>query len=288
MAKAIINLVKSMLLSALGSFDSLVESASTILSGGISNTLWNKVVELSDNLVPFCNIIIGICVMIELAQVASKVDIIKFEHGLKIGVKLVLSKVCIEVAPTFLQACYNQSSAFVALLADGDTTVKLGGEVATHIADSVGKVSGLGNAIGLLASTLILQMGIKVCGLVIVVIAYGRVFEILIYLLVSPIPCAFFPLGNGNGDGISRITTRFFKSFIAVCLQGLMMFMCIQLFGTIILEAFRTKISVSIKGDVEAATMASDLCFDMILFAIVLVMAVSKCGNWAKSIVDAG
>lgn len=288
MSDAIIQLVKSLLLSAFNSFDDLVSTASNVLTGGISSSLWSTVVGKSNAFVPFCNIIIGICALIELAQVASKVDIIKFEHGLKIAVKLAISKVCIEVAPTFLHACYNQSSIFITYLSSGGNTVNLGSTIGSSITTYLDSVSGLGNAIGLLASTLILQMGIKVCGLVVVVIAYGRVFEILIYLLVSPVPCAFFPLGNGNGDGISRISTRFFKSFIAVCLQGLMMYMCIQLFGDIVNNAISTKIANTLASGASSATMVSDLCYDMILFSIVLVMAVAKCGSWAKSIIDAG
>lgn len=288
MADAILNMVKSLLLSAFASFDELVLTASNVLTGGIDNSLWSSVVNMSNGLIPFCNIIIGICALIELAQVASKVDIIKFEHGLKIAVKLAISKVCIEVSPTFLHACYNQSSIFVSYFAGAGVSVSLGSTVSGYITPYIDSVSGLGNAIGLLASTLILQMGIKICGLVVVIMAYGRVFEILMYLLVSPIPCAFFPLGNGNGDGISRISSKFFKTFIAVCLQGLMMFMCIQLFGTIVNTAFANKIAQSVASGASASTMVSDLCYDMILFAIVLVMAVTKCGGWAKSIIDAG
>lgn len=287
MTSALLDLVKSLLHSAFDSFDSMVLQASDVLTGGITNSLWSSVVSLSSALVPFCNIIIGICMLIELAQVASKVDLVKWEHGLKIGCKLALAKVCIEVAPTFLHACYNQASIFITYMAGSGSVVSLGGTVGTILDGYIDNISGLGNALGLLVSTLLLQMGIKVCGIVVVVIAYGRMFEILVYLLVSPIPCAFFPMGNGNGDGISRITVKFFKSFIAVCLQGLMMFMCIRLFGLIIGTAFTDMVAATVGSGVDASTMVSDLCWDMILFTIILVMAVAKCGGWAKSIIDA-
>lgn len=287
MTDALLNLVKSLLHSAFDSFDSMVINASNVLTGGITNAIWNNIVALSQALVPFCNIIIGICLLIELAQVASKVDIIKFEHGLKMCVKMALSKVCIDIAPMFLRACYNQASLFITYIAGGGVSVTLGGTVGGHIDTYIDSVTGLGGALGLLVSVLILQMGIKICGLLVVVMAYGRMFEILVYLLVSPIPCAFFPLGNGNGDGISRITTNYFKNFIAVCLQGLMMFLCIQVFGTVVNSAFAQAVADSLASGADGATTVSDLCYDMILFAIVLIMAVSKCGGWAKSIIDA-
>lgn len=275
-----------LILSALNGFDTMVADSSAILSGGTwFNSTWNTALRIANNtLRPFCYIVICICLLIEIAQVAQKVDIIKFEHGVKIGVKMCLAKVCIDIAPNFLLACYRQSAEWIRSL--GDNYQSLGSLMTTEISDKLDAVTGLWSVLGLFVSTMLVALAIKICGLLIQVIAYGRFFELFVYVAVSPLPCAFFPLGDGTGGGFSRITQKFFKSFIAVCLQGVMILICINIFNSIIRSAFLTMIA-NASAAATASGAVSELCYTMLLFAIVLVMAVAKCGGWAKSIIDA-
>lgn len=285
MTDAIKDLVESLLKNAMVSFDTMANNACDKLQNGLSDSLWDTVSHLTGVFTPFCNIIIGICILLELANIASKVDLIKWEHGLKCGVKICLAKVCIEIAPTFLKACYNQCVLFIGAMGLSSGTVSLSGTVTPQISTALDEVDSLGGAIGLLCSTLILIMGIKVCGLLVMIMTYGRIFEILVYLMVSPIPVAFACYNEGH-DGIARITMKFIKGFIAVCLSGVMMYMCICIFGTIVNTVFTTLVTESV-GASTGSALVSDLCYDMILFTIVLVMAVAKCGGWAKQIMDA-
>lgn len=268
--------------SALQGFDSMLADASNVLTGGLGE--WSSVAALSSTLRPFCYAIIGICLLIEIAQVASKVDIIKWEHGLKLCVKMVLAKVCIDIAPTFLQACYAQAQDWITGLSSGGST--LGNTTVTYLTPLVQNVSGFGNILGMFLSTFIVLMAIKICGLMVQVIAYGRMFELYVYLVVSPLPCAFMPLGNGDGGGVSRITSKFFKSFIAVCLQGVMMIIVIRIFDVVMGNAILTTLGAA-AGNADANAAITDLIYTMLLGAIALVMAVVKSGSWAKGILDA-
>lgn len=268
--------------SALQGFDSMLADASNVLTGGLGE--WSSVAALSSTLRPFCYTIIGICLLIEIAQVASKVDIIKWEHGLKLCVKMVLAKVCIDIAPTFLQACYAQAQDWITGLSSGGST--LGNTTVTYLKPLVQNVSGFGNILGMFLSTFIVLMAIKICGLMVQVIAYGRMFELYVYLVVSPLPCAFMPLGNGDGGGVSRITSKFFKSFIAVCLQGVMMIIVIRIFDVVMGNAILTTLGAA-AGNADANVAITDLIYTMLLGAIALVMAVVKSGSWAKGILDA-
>lgn len=285
------NILLNLILSALTGFDNMVASAQGILTNSgasafNSNGVWNSVLALSNSLKPFCYIVIAICLLIELAQVASKVDIIKWEHGLKVAVKMVLSKVCIDIAPTFLRACYNQANIWINSAVSAGNYQSLGNMMTQQVQDQLGNVTGLGPILGLFASTMLVALAIKICGLLIQVIAFGRMFELYVYLAVSPLPCAFFPLGDGTGGGISRITSKFFKSFIAVCLQGVMIVLCIRIFYMIIGNAFAGMIADAV-ANTDAGMVVSDLCYTMLMGAIVLVMSVAKCGSWASKIIDA-
>ena len=282
--ETLLNLIKS----AMNGFDSTVSSAQDVLTGGLfdTNAVWSSVLALSNALKPFCYVVIGICLLIEIAQVAAKVDIIKWEHGLKLCVKMVFAKLCIDVAPTFLRACYNQASLWISSAMSVGGYTNLGSLMTTEVETQISSISGIWSVIGLLASCLLLSMAVKICGLLIQVIAFGRMFELYVLLAVSPLPCAFFPLGDGSGGGMSRITQKFFKNFIAVCLQGVMIIINIRIFYMIVGTAL-TFLITSASGGSVPTTVVTDLCYVMLLAGIVLVMAVAKCGSWAKSIMDA-
>ena len=282
--ETLLNLIKS----AMNGFDSTVSSAQDVLTGGLfdTNAVWSSVLALSNALKPFCYVVIGICLLIEIAQVAAKVDIIKWEHGLKLCVKMVFAKLCIDIAPTFLRACYNQASLWISSAMSGGGDTNLGSLMTTEVETQISSISGIWSVIGLLASCLLLSMAVKICGLLIQVIAFGRMFELYVLLAVSPLPCAFFPLGDGSGGGMSRITQKFFKNFIAVCLQGVMIIISIRIFYMIVGTAL-TSLITSASGGSDPTTVVTDLCYVMLLAGIVLVMAVAKCGSWAKSIMDA-
>lgn len=276
-----------MIKSALNGFDSMVDNAQSVLTGGSFSTdeVWNNVLKLTEALKPFCYTIIAICLLIELAQVASKVDILKWEHGLKMCIKMIFAKLCIDIAPTFLRACYNQASIWITKATEIGNYTNLGNQISKKVETQVAEISGIWAVIGLLVSCLLLSMAIKVCGLLIQVITFGRMFELYVYLAISPLPCSFFPLGDGSGGGMSRITMKFFKSFIAVCLQGVMIILSIRIFHMIVGTAITNLITTSTTGT-DPTTVISDLCYTMLMSGIVLVMAVSKCGSWAKGIMD--
>ena len=277
-----------MILSAMNGFDSMVDNAQSVLTGGAFNVtaVWNSVITLSNALKPFCYVVIGICLLIEIAQVAAKVDIIKWEHGLKLCLKMVFARLCIDIAPTFLRACYNQATIWINSATSVGSYTNLGSLMTRDVQTQISNISGIFSVIGLLASCLVLSMAIKVCGLLVQVIAFGRMFELYVYLAVSPLPCAFFPLGDGSGGGMSRVTTKFFKNFIAVCLQGVMIIICIRIFYMIVGTALTTLVATAVGGS-DPTTVISDLCYTMLMAGIVLVMAVAKCGSWAKGIMDA-
>ena len=137
--------LKNLLSDAFTSFDTLVNNSVDVLTGGGSafsaDSVWSQVISLSNALKPFCYIVIGICLLIELANVASKVDLIKWEHGLKIAVKMVLSKVMIDIAPTFLKACYNQAALWIGSLGVSGT-ISLGTTLKATIDAEVDSISG--------------------------------------------------------------------------------------------------------------------------------------------------
>lgn len=276
--------IESLMESALLGFDDSLNAAWKYLAEQ-NDGVWDTVLDLSDALKPFCYIVIALCLLIEIAQVAMKVDMVKWEHGLKLGCKMVIAKLCIEIAPKFLKACYLQACIWIGGLSNGVNLGSYGGGMLDTLREHLADVKGLGTVLGLFLTTVIVVLAIKVCGLLVQVIAFGRMFELYVYLAISPLPCAFAPLGDGSGGGISTITKKFFKSFISICLQGVLMVLCIRIFGNILGSAFN-EMSKAAELAGSASAIVSELSYTMLMASLVLIMSISRCGNWAHRIMD--
>ena len=278
------DLLLSLILGALNSFDNMMDNAINVLGGGMAS--WGAIVAFSTSVVrPFALIIIGICLLIEIALVASKVDIIKWEHGLKLCVKMALSVVAIDVAPTFLEACYAQAAAWITAAGGIAGGGSFGGMIASDMTTLINSVTGLWSTIALFLSTFVLLLAIQICGLIIAVIAFARMFELYVYLAISPLPIAFMPLGDGTGGGYSRTTAKFLRAFAAVCLQGVLMIVCMRIFTVIMSDVVVDAIADAAGS--PASVQVNELLYTMLLGSIVLVMSVVKSGSWAKSILEA-
>lgn len=269
-------------------YDDMLTLAIKAISEPIDGNVWGQMVRFSNALKPFCYLVIGLCTCIELAQTASKVDMLKWEHALKTCIKLCLAYVCIDVSPTLLKACFVQSQAWISALDPNNVNsavIKLGTQSYSQLVILMDEIQGF-SVMGLWIALFIMVLAVMVCALMVQVIAYGRMFEIYVYLVVSPLPFAFLPLGQG--DNFSRITTRFMKNFIAVCLQGVMMLISIQVFNIILGNTISADIAnAALEEGVNEFSKVFTICFKLLIGSIALLMAVTKSGTWAKNIMDA-
>lgn len=280
---------------AFNGFNDSIDSAIDVL-GGTDFDIMSHASSLSNVFSPVCSSIVAICALTELAIYASHVDSLRWEHGIKIGAKLSMAKAFYSNAPALLLAIYAQCQSWVGLMTFSDvekaTTQNISIKIIDNCELAINGVSGLGHTFGFFLTALVVILAIKACGLLILVMAYGRIFEILAYAIISPIPCAFMPLTGTTEFGINNITKKFFKSFIAVCLQGLIMVVCLRVYNLIMCGALDTvidnlgSIDDYLSHDGNAVAYVSDMLYTMALGSIALVVAVSKSGTWAKSMID--
>lgn len=262
------------IISVIGKFDSSIDSAVSVLTQNIfSGDMYNMSIGISNVIKPIALTIIAICFIVEFIKITMKMDILKWEYALTVFFKLVFAKAAIEISVDFLIAIYATASEWIDRTAETGGT--LGAEVGAVIQSSIENM-GWQEALGLVCTMGVCFLGIWISGIIIVVVAYARMFEILIYISVSPIPCAFIPLEDSGG---TRIARRYFTTFAAVCLQGLFMIISIKLYQGIC--------SSTIIPLVQGTTEMSEVMFNMLIGALVLVMAVIKSSSWAKSIMDA-
>lgn len=303
---------------AFNSFDTSVQKAQDALNGfsslqivgeeGGSTGIWTALGNLSSLLTAFCDVLLVIFFMMEIISVAQRVDTIKWESVIKLCVKYAFTVEIIRMSSVILFAIYSKASEWVTAFAGSTGDFSVGTNLITQIESQkiLDGVNGLGDSLGLLMTSFIVVLAIKICGLLIQVIAYGRMFEIAVYIVISPLPFAFFPRGTG-GEGISRTTTKFLRNFAAVCLQGVMMLIVFYVFNILLSSELSTILGIgggtvdpsvvgpmpmeTVEEAAEAATSAlaqiSEALYGMLLASVALVMGLFKCSGWAKSILDA-
>ena len=109
--------------------------------------------------------------------------------------------------------------------------------------------------------------GVKI---VITLVVFGRLFELLIYTAVAPIPIATF-----IHEGLSSTGKRFVTEYMAVCLQGV-----IIVIGCIAYAALAT--STMFGG--FAGSGGSVELWKGLLSTLALLLVVIKSGSWARKL----
>ncbi len=297
MADKLMEAFLALLESAFTGFDECIKKAVEALTDKMvinGQPAMDTMLGYSKTLIPFCNLILAALWAMEMYSVAQKVDMIKWEHVLKLGVKYCFCVEALNIAPSFLRACYGQASAWMNSLKGSD--LSLGADSLEKLKEShvLENVDSVWSALGLIVVALIVLLAIKICGLLIQVIAYGRMFEICVYVVASPLPISFLPLGNGNGEGFNRITIKFLRSFAAVCFQGVLMIVVLKVFdsllGAAIFELITAATKAAGEGGVAVASSTTtiiNVLFQMLLASVALVMSMTKCNSWARNILDA-
>jgi hypothetical protein len=225
---------------------------------------------ISDIIKPIALTIISIIFLIEFLKITIKMDILKWEYGLRIFFKLVFAKVAIDISFSLLTAIYATAAEWIQ--GAGAVNSTLGATVSSAINKLIINMTWY-EALGLVSTMGISFLAIWISGILIVVVAYARMFELYVYIAIAPLPCAFLPLEE------SRIAKKYFLSFAGVCLQGLFIIISIKLYQAICSDVLIDAIN-------NSATLA-DIAYNMLLGSLVLVMAVVKSGTWAKNIMDA-
>ena len=99
---------------------------------------------------------------------------------------------------------------------------------------------------------------------VITLVLIGRLFEIVVYTVISPIPLATFA-----GEGWHDSAKAFIKSYAAVCLQGVVIIVMFYAFSQI------------------AELLGGTSTLGITVTALSLALGVAKSGQWARQAVGA-
>lgn len=148
-----------------------------------------------------------------------------------------------------------------------NTSATVSGDQIVAMMDTL-KEKGLGELVMILFETSLIKVAIQVTSVVIMLVVYGRMFEIYVYSSVSAIP--FATMGNKEWG---QIGTNYIKGLFALGLQGLFLMVCLGIYAVLVKTIKIT--------DIHTSTMT------ILGYAVLLGLMMLKSGTLAKSILNA-
>ena len=185
-----------------------------------------------------------------------------YEHVFKLFFKFIIAKVIVQNARSLMAIIFNGFNTLAATLSDINY-----GFLSTFNTDAILTEPAEKGFLGLnylvkyfeVTPTFLILMG--ACW-VINLVLIGRLFEIIVYTVISPIP-----LSTIAAEGWSDSAKSFVKSYAAVCLQGLVVVIMFYAFSQI--------------ADILGGTSTMGIT----ITALSLALGVVKSGQWAKQAV---
>lgn len=284
-----------------GIFDKIEEFFKELLLGGIQANLESMVLDINDKVgavaadvgktpmgwngqvfsfiksindsvvIPIAGLIITAVLCIELINMVMQKnnmhDTDTFEF-FKYIIKMWIAVWLVSHAFTFSMAVFDVAQHMVNKAAGViNTSAVISGDQIVAMVDSL-KDKGLGELVMILFETSLIKVAIEVISIVIMLVVYGRMFEIYVYSSVSAIP--FATMGNKEWG---QIGTNYIKGLFAIGLQGLFLMVCLGIYAVLVKTIKIT--------DIHTSTMT------ILGYAVLLGLMMLKSGTLAKSVLNA-
>ena len=239
---------------------------------GWNSEVFNFIKSINDSvIIPIAGLIITAVLCIELINMVMQKnnmhDTDTFEF-FKYMIKMWIAVWLVSHAFTFSMAVFDVAQHLVNQAAGViNTSATVSGDQIVQMVEEL-KDKGLGELVMILFETSLVKVAIQVMSVVIMLVVYGRMFEIYVYCSVSAIP--FATMGNKEWG---QIGTNYIKGLFAIGLQGLFLIICLGIYAVLVKTIKIT--------DIHAST------FMILGYALLLGLMMLKSGTLAKSVLNA-
>ena len=239
---------------------------------GWNSEVFNFIKSINDSvIIPIAGLIITAVLCIELINMVMQKNNMHdtdtfefFEYMIKMWIAVWL----VSHAFTFSMAVFDVAQHLVNQAAGViNTSATVSGDQIVQMVEGL-KDKGLGELVMILFETSLVKVAIQVMSVVIMLVVYGRMFEIYVYCSVSAIP--FATMGNKEWG---QIGTNYIKGLFAIGLQGLFLIICLGIYAVLVKTIKITDIHASI--------------FMILGYALLLGLMMLKSGTLAKSVLNA-
>lgn len=204
--------------------------------------------------------------IMQFCNEAMYLKIKSYENVFKLIFKFFLAKALVDNASGLMGIIYNSFNGIAAALSDSTSNV-MDSFTVSSIASKPDEAGFFGfNYMVTMFESQILLTIVRASCWVISLVLIGRLFEVVIYMTIAPIPLATFA-----GEGWSDSAKTFLKGFSAVCLQSLIIIVMFNAFNGI-----------------STLCAGGDNKLTMWVTALSLAMGVMKSGQWARTAVGMG
>ena len=283
-----------------GIFDKIEEFFKELLLGGIQANLESMFLDINDKvgavatdvgktpmgwngdvfafiksindsvIIPIAGLIITAVLCIELINMVMQKnnmhDTDTFEF-FKYIIKMWIAVWLVSHAFEFSMAVFDVAQSMVNKAAGViNTSATVSGDQIVQMVDPL-KDKGLGELLMILFEISLVKVAIQAISIVIMLVVYGRMFEIYVYSSVSAIP--FATMGNKEWG---QIGTNYIKGLFALGLQGLILMVCLGIYAVLVKTINFTDIHTSI--------------FMVLGYAVLLGLMMLKSGTLAKSVMN--
>ena len=239
---------------------------------GWNGEVFNFIKNINDSvIIPIAGLIITAVLCIELINMVMQKnnmhDTDTFDF-FKYIIKMWVAVWLVSHAFEFSMAVFDVAQSMVNKAAGViNTSAVVSGDQIVQMVEAL-KDKGLGELVMILFETSLIKVAIQVISVVIMLVVYGRMFEIYVYSSVSAIP--FATMGNKEWG---QIGTNYIKGLFALGLQGLFLMVCLGIYAVLVKTIKIT--------DIHTSTMT------ILGYAVLLGLMMLKSGTLAKSILNA-
>lgn len=239
---------------------------------GFNSDVFSFIKSINDNvIIPIAGLIITAILCVELINIVMQrnnmqdtttFDFFKYIIKMWIAVWFVSHAFTFSIAVfDVAQKLINQTAGVV------NTSANISGQQIVAMIDTLNE-KGLGELLIILFETSLVKIAIQLISIVILLVVYGRMFEIYVYSSVSAIP--FATMGNRDWG---QIGVNYIKGLFALGLQGLFLIVCLGIYAVLVKTIQIT--------DIHTST------FLVLGYALLLGLMMLKSGTLAKSIMNA-
>ena len=284
-----------------GIFDKIEEFFKELLLGGIQANLESMFLDINDKvgavatdvgktpmgwngdvfafiksindsvIIPIAGLIITAVLCIELINMVMQKNNMHdtdtfefFKYIIKMWIAVWLVSHAFEFSMAVLDVAQHMVNKAAGVI---NTSATVSGDQIVAMMDTL-KEKGLGELVMILFETSLIKVAIEVISIVIMLVVYGRMFEIYVYSSVSAIP--FATMGNKEWG---QIGTNYIKGLFALGLQGLFLMVCLGIYAVLVKTIKIT--------DIHTSTMT------ILGYAVLLGLMMLKSGTLAKSVLNA-
>jgi len=271
----IVNLIKDVMLGVtdLGSGSGILTKTPETFNAA----LYNGVNSISQSAVmPVAYVFLGLIFMLELYNITIRTDgqagTMGFEIPFRLMFKLAICKIAVDSTPLILAAIFSVSNEVI---------LNMGGVFGSHSVSVLANIDTMKDTIATMdfgvklmtsVQVTIIWLVFKFSTMAIMLVVIGRMIQIYVMMAIAAIPMATM----ANAD-LSSVGKNFLKSFAAVCIQGTLIYIVLNMYGTLV-----GSIATSIDN-----TDITAVLFEALLYSLVLVMAIFATGRISKSICNA-